>query len=61
MTEKTLEQRVRDESDLSKEEMQILISILEQVSVQGTETMKKVTAISDKLKKAVEEKDKQVK
>lgn len=40
--------------DLTKEEMQILISILEQVSIQGTETMKKVTAISDKLRKAIE-------
>ena len=39
--------------DLSKEEIQILISVLEQVSIQGTETMKKVAAISDKLKKVI--------
>ncbi len=42
------------EPKFTKEEKQILISILEQVSIQGTETMKKVFTISNKLKKSIE-------
>ena len=41
------------EPKFTKEEKEILISILEQVSIQGTETMKKVFTISDKLKEAI--------
>ncbi len=39
---------------LTEEEVQILLSILEQVGIQGTEAMRKVADISDKLKKAAE-------
>ncbi len=42
------------EPKFTKEEKQILISILEQVSIQGTESMKHVVSISNKLKKAIE-------
>ncbi len=42
------------EPKFTKEEKEILITILEQVSIQGTETMRKLIAISNKLKKALE-------
>ncbi len=41
------------EPKFTKEEKEILITILEQVSIQGTETMRKLIAISNKLKKAL--------
>ena len=37
---------------LSEEEVQILINLIDSVSVQGTESMKKVLALSEKFKKA---------
>ena len=41
------------EPKFTKEEKEILISILEQVAIQGTETMKKVVTISNKIKKSL--------
>ncbi len=41
------------EPKFTKEEKQILVSLIEQVPIQGTETMKKVFTISDKLKEAI--------
>ncbi len=41
------------EPKFTKEEKQILISILEQVSIQGIESMKHVVSISNKLKKSL--------
>ena len=37
--------------ELTEEEVQLLIQVLESVSIQGTEAMKKVLALSEKLKK----------
>ena len=42
------------EPKFTKEEKEIMISILEQVSIQGTEMMKHVVSISNKIKKAIE-------
>ncbi len=39
--------------EFTEEEIQILIQILDSVSIQGTEAMKKVIALSEKLKKEV--------
>ena len=41
------------EPKFTKEEKEIMISILEQVSIQGTEMMKHVVSISNKLKKSL--------
>ena len=38
--------------NLDEEEIQIILNIIDSVSVQGTESMKKLLAISEKLKKA---------
>lgn len=40
--------------NLSEEEAQMLINVLESVSIQGIEGMKKVISLSEKLKKTVE-------
>ncbi len=37
---------------LDEEEVQIILNIIDSVSVQGTESMKKLLALSEKLKKA---------
>ena len=39
--------------ELTDEELEILINVLDQISIQGTETMKKVFMLSEKLKKAI--------
>ena len=40
------------EIKFTEEELQIMINVLDQISIQGTETMKKVLVLSEKLKKA---------
>ena len=40
------------EIKLTEEDLHFLINVLDQISIQGTETMKKVLVLSEKLKKA---------